>query len=294
MKKLFIGGILTIVLGSIVFIFYQSNFAVAIIREEVKHKASQIKALNIETTAANIEITISKTDDITVNLDGKINEKYKEKYLLKVDESGEKLNISYISNENSPGIKFGTTKDVRLHIAIPEKLYRSLAARTSSGRIDIEDMEVQNINLKTTSGNQFIRNVKSKMSTSVQSTSGDIDINNNNLKHFLINSTSGTIEIDNLVSEEGRINTTSGNVMIKLKELAKRLDVETTSGDVETFFEQKPTSIRIDFKGNSGHSEIGLPNIMYENKGENSAIGLIGTGSNQLNVRTTSGNFKAE
>lgn len=33
---------------------------------------------------------------------------------------------------------------------------------------------------------------------------------------------------------------------------------------------------------------------MYENKGENSAIGLIETDSDQLNVRTTSGNFEAE
>lgn len=76
-----------------------------------------------------------------------------------------------------------------------------------------------------------------------------------------------------------------------IEEMINTLDIVTTSGDVKTTFKKNPKSLKIDFKGNSGKPDIKLKNIMYEDKDENKAIGVIEDGMNTLNVKTSSGDL---
>ncbi|WP_431028376.1 hypothetical protein [Lysinibacillus sp. LZ02] len=65
----------------------------------------------------------------------------------------------------------------------------------------------------------------------------------------------------------------------------------TTSGHVEAIFEEKPKSLRVDFKRDSRKPIIQLEAIISEDIGKNHAIGVIGKDDKTLTVRTISGDF---
>lgn len=51
---------------------------------------------------------------------------------------------------------------------------------------------------------------------------------------------------------------------------------------------------QVEFRGDSGNSDIKLQDIMYKDKNKYLAIGMIGKGTNQLKVKTTSGDFTVQ
>lgn len=229
-----------------------------------------------------------------MKLEGKIRKKLKDKFRLKIDEDGDQLKVSYISNENRVGIQIMSEKDMTLSVTLPERTYKELAVYTTSGNIDAVSVSAGNINLKSVSGNQDIKKLTTEDTLSIQSTSGDIELERNMMSDFSIRSTSGNVKIDELVSRSGKINSNSGNVNVIIEEMNNSLDIITKNGNIKASFKDNPESLKIDFKGISGEPDIKLKDIMYEDKSENSAIGIIGDGIKTLNVTTTSGEFTVE
>ncbi|MFC9542146.1 DUF4097 family beta strand repeat-containing protein [Lysinibacillus sp. NPDC056959] len=275
MKKV-VGGILICIAAITGYSFIGPGFAkVTSVQEEKEIEIDTIKDINFETTAADIKVIPSATKDMTVKLEGEIQKDLKDKYQLNIEKEGGLLKVSYLTNENSIGIKLGSEKDVTLQVSLPERAYRELLIHTTSGDIDIGSVIADSINIQTTSGDQVIKRAKANDQISMRSNSGNV-------------------EIDELFSPSGMINTKSGHVSMIIEEMMNSLDVVTTSGDVQTTFRQDPKSLKIDFKGDSGKPVIKLKNIMYEDKGKNSAIGIIGDGINTINVKTNSGDFTVE
>lgn len=272
MKKVIVGGILICIVALIGYLYMGSGHEKVAVQEEKEIDIENIKAINFETIAADIEIKPGSTNSMKVKLEGNIQKKLKDKYRLKIATEGDLLKVSYLTNENSLGIKLGSEKDVTLQVILPERTYRELLMHSTSGDIDAENVTANNIHIKTTSGDQKIKKIKSQSNISIKSTSGNV-------------------EIEELVSQNGQINTKSGKVTMIIEEMINTLDIVTTSGDIMTTFRKDPESLKIDFNGNSGKPDIKLKNIMYEDKDKNSAIGIIGDGINTLNVKTNSGDF---
>ncbi|MFJ7953856.1 DUF4097 family beta strand repeat-containing protein [Lysinibacillus sp. NPDC096418] len=294
MRKIIVGGMLVCAVVLICMGSINSFSTMVSVLEEEEFKVDGIEMLNFQTTAADIEIKSSSSDHIAVKLEGKIKKKLKDKFRVKIDEDGVQLKVSYLSNDNSLGIQLGSERDMTLRVTLPERTYKALSVHTTSGNIEAVSVSAGNINLKSASGNQDIKKFTSEDTLSIQSTSGDIELERNMMNNFSIGSTSGSVKIEELVSRSGKITTKSGDVKVLIEEMINSLDVITTSGDVRTTFKDNPESLKIDFQGDSGEPDIKLKNIMYEDKSENSAIGLIGDGIKILNVKTTSGDFTAE
>lgn len=272
MKKVIICVLLICILAFIGYLLMGQGYAKVTVKEEKEIDIENIKVINFETTAADVEIKPGSTNSITVKLEGNIQKKLKDKFRLKIAKKDDLLKVSYITNENRLGFKLGSEKDVTLQIILPERTYRELSVQTTSGDIDMGRLTAENIKLKTTSGDQNIERIKSQNNISITSSSGNVDI-------------------EELGSQNGQIHTKSGEVTMIIEEMINTLDIVTTSGDVKTTFKKNPKSLKIDFKGNSGKPDIKLKNIMYEDKDENKAIGVIGDGMNTLNVKTSSGDL---
>lgn len=272
MKKVFIGVILICIVVLMGYLFMGPGYAKVTVKEEKEIDIKNIKVINFETTAADVEIKPGPTNSMTVKLEGNIQKKLKDKFRLKIVKEDDLLKVSYMTNENRLGFKFGSEKNVTLQVILPERIYRELSVYTTSGDIDMRQITAENIKLKTTSGDQNIEKIKSQNNISIKSSSGNVDI-------------------EELGSLNGQINTKSGKVTMILEEMISTLDIVTTSGDVKTTFRKNPKSLKIDFKGNSGKPDIRLKNIMYEDKDENSVIGVIGNGMNTLIVKTSSGDL---
>lgn len=270
---------------------YKSLFAMEEADEERVVDAGQIESINVKTSSANIKVTSGITDQIKVKMDGEINKKLKDQYRLNVEEVNGQLVIEYLINENMVGIKFGSENDINISILLPKKIYQKLHVTTSSGNIEIENTVADNIELTTTSGFQSLIGSEIKGDATIQSSSGDIVLEGNTTKEFNIKTTSGRIKTKALVSEKGEIKTTSGDVTLNMSNVMKELQINTTSGNVEADYEKNPGSLRLVFEGESGKTDISLPGIMYEDKSENSATGVLGEGTNIFVVKTTSGDF---
>ena len=294
MKKVIVGGMLVCAVVFICIWSINSAFTMVSVEKKKEFDVDGIEMLSFQTTAADIEIIPSSSDHITVKLEGKIDKKLKDKFQLKIAEDGALLKVLYVSNDNRLGIQLGSEKDMTLSVTLPERTYKELSVQTTSGNIDAVSVSAGIINIKSTSGNQEIKKFTLEETLTMQSTSGNIEVDRNRMNNFSIESTSGNVKIDELVFRNGEITTTSGNVTMIIEEMVNSLNVMTTSGNVKTTFKENPESLKINFHGSSGKPDIKLKDIMYEDKSKNSAIGVIGDGMKTLNVKTTSGDFTAD
>lgn len=298
MKKVTIVVVGSLILIALVYVIgmpiYKSVFSQVKINEERTVEADRIDSLNIQTSSANVEIGSDTTKQIKVKLEGSINKKLKDQYHLKVEEMNGQLEIEYLSNENLVGLKLGSEKDLHIQIIVPEKVYRQLRMNTSSGNITVNNIFADKIELTTTSGNQTVEGTETRDAVAIKSTSGDVKLAHNTMNSFTVNSTSGYVETEGVTSKSGQIHTTSGGVTMKIKNIIEKVNVLTTSGDVEVDYEKNPESLRVEFRGDSGKSDIKLQDIMYKDKNKHLASGVIGKGTNQLKVKTTSGDFTVQ
>lgn len=146
--------------------------------------------------------------------------------------------------------------------------------------------EIENIELKTISGDIHVSNV-SNASIEVKTTSGDIKLPD--VKDVSINTTSGDVQID--TCESASIETVSGEVTIG--NASGKTEIKTTSGDVKMndFICKKDSNI----KTVSGDVVINhLEEAYVEAKSVSGDIKTDGSNryaSNTLTIKTTSGDI---
>ncbi|KGR75152.1 DUF4097 family beta strand repeat-containing protein [Ureibacillus sinduriensis] len=292
MKKL-MSLLLIFILGLVVFLFLRPGFEKVTLKEEKEIEIAKIEQLQLLTASADIEIIANAANIVKVELKGDIPKSMKDEYALNLVEEGSRLKISYLSNDNRLKWKFGSEKDVMLQVTLPEKVLKNLIVQTTSGDIVSKDISAQELDFRSTSGNQSIRGLKSNESLAIETVSGDITLKGSETNDFSIDSTSGNVAINSLVSQNGRIDIESGNINMLIEEMIHTMNIETISGDIRSTFERPPESLKIDFKGTSGQAVIKLKKFIYEDNAENKAVGETGDGANLLKVRTTSGDFIA-
>src|SRR5690625_1911535 len=201
MNKVFLISLLILCLGIIgVFAvtFFQSSFAKVDIYKEERLEGDKIEDIEINTSSTDVEVVPSETNEIVVLLDGKINKDLEDKYKLNVDHSHNKLSINYVLDENTIGVKLGSAQATQLQVKVPNKALNYLQAKTSSGEILINDLEANEINVESTSGDQSIINTKAQGHIASRSTSGNISTRKSKVNSVNFIATSGNIDVKNL------------------------------------------------------------------------------------------------
>ncbi|MFF5996906.1 DUF4097 family beta strand repeat-containing protein [Lysinibacillus sp. KU-BSD001] len=292
MKKGIIGLLLIAFLVVLIgFLFKKEYFTLVPLQEEKIIELNDIKIISFQTNATDIEITSGSSNHILVKLEGKIAQSFKHKYHINIEELNNQLKISFLPNADSLGIKFGGEKDLTLQITLPERTYEELLVQTTSGDINTENITAKNMEIISDSGDQIVKNLNTTAVSSMMSTSGSIKIEHGAMENFLIESISGDVEMQELISQRGQAKTSSGDITAGMKKILNELDIVTTSGDVAATFKEKPKSLKVNFKGDSGKPSIQLEDIISKDIGENHAIVVIGEGDKTLTVTTTSGDF---
>lgn len=132
-----------------------------------------------------------------------------------------------------------------------------IKAKTTSGDMDITNVNLDDFTYSSTSGDINMTNVTTNQ-TVISCTSGDIDINHLT-GQLQIQTTSGDVCINNLDSEQFLCRTISGDV--ECNGTCEEVSILTVSGDIETNFEQ-PTN-EITMKTTSGDIELQLEDDDY-------------------------------
>lgn len=260
------------------------------ILQEEEVKGTEIQQIEVGTSSTNIKMVPSKGDSIKVKLTGKVSERLKDKYKLVVTEEGDKVNIDVKNQDLYFYVGFSFI-ELNLEIEVPEKEYQSLVVESSSGDIDISQLNVEEFSTEASSGDITIDQISVSTNNKMEASSGTIHVKNSSASVFNLGASSGDIILQN-VDGHVEAETSSGSIELNNKQVTGNINALASSGDVIVQFDESPRSLAVDFRGSSGEGVIELEGFSYEDKSENIINGKIGSGEYELKVRTSSGDFQ--
>jgi len=145
-------------------------------------------------------------------------------------------------------------------------------------------------------------------SITINTTSGDCDADIYQCDLFEFKTVSGDLNSSSLYADTIKLNSTSGD--IRLSSTNANLIVRTTSGDLETYYEnfnnsidiktvsgdvrlsfETPVDFDLDFKTTSGDHDINTP-VKISSSGDHGIKAISGDGSNPITVNSTSGDLR--
>jgi lia operon protein LiaG len=279
------------IVGVLAMTFFQSSFSKVGIHKEERVESSKVEDIVINTSSADVEIVPSESNEVVILLDGKINKDLEDQYEFHIDHSSNKLNIDYLIDENTIGIKLGSVQDTKLQVMVPSKVLNNLQITTTSGDVSIDDLKANELTVKSSSGDQSISGTETQSHVVLSSTSGNINTRENTMNSTDFITTSGKIDAKDLRSKNAVFETSSGDIVLNGEQLKSDMEFITSSGDVAIKFAQTPESVKVDFKGSSGEPDISVDGLLFEDKNENSAVGVKGNGDYEIKVRTSSGDL---
>lgn len=154
-------------------------------------------------------ITVKPYDGSTIKFTESAQRELRDDETLRYGVSGGLLTINYHESKVGIGVNMPTK---RLEVLVPRGLSEDmtrLIIDSTSGELDIENISAKTLQLKSISGSKRLKNITADL----------IDID----------STSGSTKAENIVADELKINSISGSITLS-DATVRRLDCDTTSG----------------------------------------------------------------
>jgi DUF4097 and DUF4098 domain-containing protein YvlB len=222
-----------------------------------------IEELEIQTTSTDLKL--ENDLHITANLKGSFPGTAIEAFSSEVQ--GKKLIIRI--NETTSGLTFNMGGGRQLSLKVPSTI-TNVMFKTVSGDADIQEFHLKSLDAETTSG--------------------DVKIEKADVGNLVVKTVSGDLHCHEcrLDSFQGR--SVSGDIYLKLLKADSRLEANTTSGNVEVQFAQKP-SARLMFSSVSGDFVL-EPEFGKSIEDDHQVDMKIGSGKGLIAAKTVSGDLK--
>lgn len=182
-------------------------------------------------------INISEKNKIYFFYIGFIDQKAYDVYIPKEYEKNLKISLVSGDIEVDESLKFEdlTISSTSGDINMGDIEAKSIGIETISGDIRLQNLKEDNLKLKTTSGDILVESIEGEIS--LKTTSGDITINNA-IGEIEAKTTSGKIEIGKI---EGSIDmqSVSGNIKSDDFKIIGNSNIKTTSGDVKVYLNEE-------------------------------------------------------
>jgi len=270
-----------IIIGLLIFMFFGINGKYNFFKFENErlysetYNLTEVNKIKADLKSYDIIFKESDNEDIQVEVYG--NKKKKDN--IKLDIKNNELNITQRVTSLCFGFCFSESLIV---VHLPKEYHGELDLVTISGDIEINVDILNNVSLKTTSGDVKTRNLEDAI---INSVSGDIRVKK--AKDVKINTVSGDVRVEKSNNIDAK--TTSGDITIL--EVSQKLDIKSTSGDV------KVNEFTINNDSNistvSGDVEVNLKNdadIKAETRSGDKDI-KNSKGEFNLDIKTTSGDI---
>lgn len=256
----------------LMFLVFSPKFAR---RSTIEQTIDYKKGITIESVSANINIWIdsnlndakieySTKDSSEIDIDTKINGET----IIKEKNKNKFINLKFDREE--PTISLYLPNDEIEELTIKTlsgniETYNAIELNTlsinsTSGDINLLDVDAKdNLVIKTISANINLQNTKSNQ-MSISSTSGNIEAESLNSNDLSIISTSGKVYIDEINSGKLKINSTSGDIEIDSSNITESISLSVISGDIDFITADKPYKYDV----NSISGDITINNKEYE------------------------------
>jgi lia operon protein LiaG len=251
-----------------------------------------INEINVQTSSIDVFIGNSEASSIEMYLHGSVHSSRSEAIpKLTVELSGDTLDIT-TERENGQHFVLGFYSDeVVLEIRVPEQYRNRLVVRTSSGDVDIIDQNLSELSVDTSSGDIQLRSIKAA-TISLESSSGDQEAESIQAENSELTSTSGDVWVRDLQGG-ARVKSSSGEITIRYFEFNADMEVRSSSGDVKLYLTEA-AQFRLEAKASSGDIRCEFPVSLAGGNGEmsrNIVVGMVGDGIHQVAVQTSSGDI---
>ncbi|MBQ4311051.1 MAG: DUF4097 family beta strand repeat protein [Oscillospiraceae bacterium] len=229
-------------------------------RTFIEYAASgDINTLNIEISADDVNISESSVDRIIIDYYD-----YNSNPMYDISESGDSLTFRRNNNTN-----VNLDDDYYcINITVPEGTLEDLTAKSSSGAISIEGIDIDrsiyseagsgaitmenttaggSISLRTTAGSIEVDDVKSGSDFSITASSGNINLNRLRAeKSAEFWASSGNIQLDDLkVGSYLTANSSAGTISISDIITSEKIEILTTSGDISASEIESITDVKL-------------------------------------------------
>lgn len=152
-----------------------------------------------------------------------------EKYeLLKIDSSTRNITIPNLFSFKNADIT-ASTGSIDCNASVKE-IFRG---KTSTGAIQLDKMEAENIDLNVSTGNISIGSVSCKDSISAKTSTGKVTLTDVTCQNFTSTGSTGNVTLkDTIASEKFIVERSTGNIHFENCD-AEQIDIKTSTGDVK-------------------------------------------------------------
>ncbi len=229
-----------------------------------------ITEFNLKTLATDVHFEVGETEVIKLRLEGKyLPRKDGSEQVLQYEVKGHALLVKTDEEERSQGFQvYGEAAPRGSLTVILPKHVKKIGLKVLSGTVTGEEINLDSLSMETVSG--------------------ELSFSSFNITQVSFKTVSGEIGLSGTFQKlEGR--SVSGNVGVFSVNSASRVNVTTTSGDVDISYPKKPDTV-IEFKTASGAVRL-EKSVGLETEAAGSFSRVLGSGSGIVQVNTTSGNL---
>lgn len=251
-----------------------------------------ITEINVQTGSIDVFIENTEGSSIEVYLHGTVHTNRSEAVpTLVVEQTGDLIEIA---TERKKGQYFTLgfySDDLVLEIGVPEQYRNRLVVDTSSGDVDIIDQNLSELSVDTSSGDIQLRSIRAA-TVSMESSSGAQEAQNLQAEYSELTSTSGDLRVGDLQGG-AKVKSSSGEIILSYLEFNADLEVRSSSGDVKLFLTEA-AQFCLEARASSGDISCEFPITLAGASSvmsRNRVIGTVGDGTQQVVVKSSSGDI---
>lgn len=246
----------------------------------------KIAAANIDTLIINSDITgltfvPTTSDEISVHLIGAARDQSKDCTIEATTEGSNTWRVDVCTNrKNRIHIGFdlselksllsGQSLRLRTEVSLPDKLYKSITAKTDTGGIVFKEVKADTLIASTDTGGITIDRFAGKQ-LNLQSDTGSIHVNDGQ----------GNV----------KITTDTGGITATLHDIGDTVSLQADTGSIRLALDPSPNDVTFDLRTDTGSAKLDVPgvNVQEEHKNRNTAKGTLGNGSKKVTLRADTG-----
>ncbi|MCI2253396.1 DUF4097 domain-containing protein [Domibacillus sp. PGB-M46] len=253
-KKLSVAGLILLLVGG-------AGSALTFSQAEVAEKRTisvlPIRAVELETDNAEVEVLPTKETAVRVELAGK--RKPNDNVTFQAEAKGDTLVVKVNEKQNKLFTADFVVADLTLHVYLPEKTYDSIDIANHNGQVELGQLNVRKVNVQLNNGKVNVKNTASN-EVKVKADNGEV----------LLEHVDGTIN--------GKV--ANGRIRVLTKDLDRPMRLESYNGSITVQTGQEPTNTTFDV-----HKDNGEINILNKYSGNT----RFGDGENIIKLKTNNG-----
>lgn len=236
------------------------------VSQSAEFDTENIDVIDISTVSTRVRVLPSSNEKIHVDFTGNITTSgsaSNPRLEAKVEKNTLSIKIIY---PPTIAIGFFNISELKLDVYIPQGYGKDIRVATTSGAIVVEDMTLENVNVK--------------------SVSGKMDIASLSAEKISMDNTSGRVNLDDA---EGNvvINTISGRISADMSSLENEIIMNSISGAVDVLIPED-SGFSFQISSTSGAIENNFEATITKSSNRNMQ-GTVGDGKGKISIQTVSG-----